>query len=105
MNTRQPTEQEIEKFWKWCGFTERGGFPVWPDGKTWPQRDVKLPAINLNNLFKYAVPRLPTGSLLWYGGNKGYGVCINNPHVESDNQDPALALFWAIYEVIQEVKP
>lgn len=94
---KQPTQEQIKEFWEWCGLTA-----VWNehDYLKADKPTIIAPGIDLNNLFKYAVPKLPAGSLLWYGGNKGYGCCINYPHIEFDNADPALALFWAIWEVI-----
>jgi hypothetical protein len=115
MDKEQPTQEQIKEFWEWCGFKQvenwkQKGFhyentikkPNWvaPDEPLIEYGISYLPRIDLNNLFKYAVPKLPAGSLLWYGNNKGYGVCINYPHIEIDNQNPALALFWVIWEVI-----
>lgn len=115
-SNKQPTQKQIKKFWEWCGFARlpegNRGYHYEQTVKTmnWlPPYETEiyasisfLPAIDLNNLFKYAVPKLSAGCLLWYGENKGYGAVINLPHRESESDDPALALFWAIWEVIKD---
>ena len=100
----EPTGAQIKEFWEWCSVPHKhiAGEGIahyrlndWYYGV--------LP-IDLNNLFKYAVPELEhalvrtdaaTGFLAeagkmgtWWHGDK----------------DPALALFWAIWEVIHADK-
>jgi hypothetical protein len=114
----KPTEEQVKKVWEWCGFwydtTKSTGLVMeigWrsPSGKVLGGCHVSyLPKIDLNNLFKYAVPKLNA-----YGFY--YATELSDEHrvwVEINGQiggvvkdkDPALALFWAIYKVIEEKK-
>ena len=99
----KPTEEEIKRVWQWCG--------LWYEQPYWMHKNCEegnccfygeyyqelLKSINLNNLFKYAVPKakLQLGQrglrrLLQEWGER---IILND--------DPALALFWAIYKVIE----
>jgi len=113
----KPTEEQVKQFWEWCGFQynqpihldvdEDHGLLVWgnksPDGLL---SEHSLP-IDLNNLFKYAVPFLissgydidlftedgyyfgrvrRTSALKWHISTVGY-------------LDPTSALFWALWQV------
>jgi hypothetical protein len=49
--SKEPTPEETEKFWEWCGFRLVGKSIT---------RSSDFPDIDLNNLFKYAVPKLLT---------------------------------------------
>lgn len=63
----EPTKEQIKKFWEY--------FDDW----------IEYPSIDLNNIFKYIVPKLKKeGDIL-----------------EAENSEPALALFWAIYRIIE----
>ncbi len=75
---------------------------VYPDSKKYEW----LPSFteSLDACFKWLVPKLPAGCLLWYGHNKGFGAVINFPHQEVDNDNPALALCLAIEKLIDGVK-
>ena len=111
-----PTKEQLAKFWEWCGWTYKLGkhiengaseLSVWihPSGN---DGTIYLcpPALNLNNLFKYAVPKLdniklvknvaPSGDVFWNG------TAEYIPYVKVvTHEDPALALFCAIWGVIQ----
>jgi hypothetical protein len=117
---KQPTKEQIKKFWEWCGFkpiTTAEKYPeistnrpddivAWnyPDGNG----DYHLPEIDLNNIFRYAVPKLLNGQCELYTsiGDKR-GSCLARvwfgfyEHKEAYNNDPALALFWVIWQVIE----
>ena len=121
----EPTEEQIKKFWEWCGWKriplgkhnfhyERGEKVMdWlaPDSD---RSSTRLPDIDLNNLFKYAVPKvLATGH--WLGmittqlsSGTQYTFVIyvekyrDKAEHEASDRDPALALFWAIYKVMEE---
>jgi len=116
-----PSESEIKEFWEWSGFKliHEPLTPIhraklqYPDGtkKQWNG----WPSIDLNNLFKYPVPKA-----IEYLQQKSSTICpplryseetalivlfqkwLNNPSTLLAN--PALALFWTIREVIQETK-
>ncbi len=103
---KEPTDDKIKKFWKWCGFkvilikesfatkehweiVASYGDVIW-DGFNLGS------SVDLNNLFEYVVPKeldyLPTYRFLfdrWLEKLEDY-------------PDPALALFWAIWEVKQD---
>jgi len=118
------TNEEIKKFWEWCGFTilkekewdlrrrARIGF-IYPNGG----RYTRLPSLDLNNLFKWAVPkvvrvhgigrkiqvRLISG---WGDSSGDYGVEIIGMGKRLSlafSQDPAIALFRAIQKVKEGV--
>ena len=110
----EPTEEQIKEFWEKLGVRSSGNLSFYqlPDDYT--------PKIDLNNLFKWAVPKLtqqgghPYSIKLvaqWGEFHKDYGVEITNPTLSGKkrialefNKNPALALFWAIYKVIKEVE-
>jgi hypothetical protein len=123
---KEPTQEEIKELWEWCGFVRvpchRDCVPHWhyPDGKVASLLD-GLPPIDLNNLFKYAVPKLQdegNNVELYAYEHKGYMATVYrdcfsqrgsdgfDPFLEQisqvKNDDPTLALFWAIWKVIHE---
>ena len=105
----QPTEEQVKKFWEWCGFRQN----LYQDtsGILYDTPDnlhcIGLPPIDLNNLFKYAVPKLHreqgqvtiesrfTGDVWEYHASFGCGSSGI-----SKAETPELALFWAIWKVI-----
>ena len=110
-----PTDAELKKFWEWCGFAYRESkctvmgkayFHPLDDGIGYSI----LPDLDLNNLFKYAVPKLDKFYSLTFGkvasSDKWAAeltVIINHEKticLEAGN-NPALALFWAIYKLIE----
>ena len=106
----EPTEAQIKEFWEKIGFEPHDFYDeTWstPDKKTW----VDLPPIDFNNLFKYAVPKLNKKDNDLYDirftfnrPNGGVTCDINREEdiTQAQGKDPALALFWAIWEVIHE---
>ena len=104
---KEPTEAQIKEFWEWCGFErlpegKKGfhfhnpyGLLIWkpPDATEWYHTQTHLPRIDLNNLFKYAVPKVEKDRLNDILVAWAYTVAYLK------EQDPALALFWAIWEV------
>ena len=116
----KPTDEQIREFWEWCGFkyshsARSKNFYTGALGRnvrfySYPDGDVgEIPPIDLNNLFKYAVPNVK-----WIQLSVGHaGLYIAQVRLYSDNKesfkkalcedkDPALALFWAIWEAINE---
>jgi len=109
----EPTQEQIEEFWEWCGFrfvddrlydsTLQEWQVHYPDGE-W-HHDYKKNIsnlIDLNNLFKYAVPKLNEYEISFVKNE----VCIffeydpTSPKCYvSTNKDTALALFWALWQV------
>ena len=112
----KPTREQLTQFWRWCGFedkwedTRRLYLVQWqyPDG----QKRAKLPAVSLNSLFKWAVPKVRalhgidmcTASVTddgWYVvlGRNVWGDIA--PRAEVEDEDLVSALFWAIWQVIE----
>ena len=98
----EPTDGEVKEFWELCGLSKRGGY-WWqsPDGKHHLTAN-NPPPINLNSLFKYAVPKLG----YWLISAERYSRVGAVAQYEGKtatffNEDPAIALFWAIYEVLK----
>ena len=113
---KEPTDEQIEWFWEQLG-CRVVSFPlflkesiivfdlVFPDGEEQRFNGSLLDSIDLNNLFKYAVPKLV---------GEGYSLSLETVLAEEpwywwivekgsrlykySGKDPALALFWAIYK-------
>lgn len=120
-NSRKPTQKELKEFWEWCGFRQDvDGLYILPDCKRWTDRSGAsinviqfLPKLDLNNLFKYAVPKLQDKGYmveLYSYEQKGYKVSIYHitgqvdiPVVITTNEESALALYQAIRQVMEEV--
>jgi hypothetical protein len=127
----KPAEEQLEKFWDWCGWTylpnqaDKQGRKIndacWLEpgqtkqvvknsGNMW---HFSVPKIDLNNLFKYAVPTIEKKGYhinihLYAGEIEGqWGKCA---WVEIKKDEKLMscfalaeledALFWAIWEVI-----
>lgn len=114
----EPTQEQQERFWEWCGWY------WWEDGQSYTygasevSRD--LPDIDLNNLFKYAVPKLYQFGLLECSFHRDIDMFGDNREILKEEKvsyrwrllleskilnlingcgdTPALALFWAIYQ-------
>ena len=109
----QPTKEQIKEFWEWCGFTLRCppekdayGRGIW----NYPEGTYGNLELDLNNLFKYAVPKLRDNyQYELIGWNEGQHKAIINKlqkgwaetYTTAIDKDPALALFWAIWEVME----
>ena len=123
----KPTEEQQEKLWKWCGWRRV------PEGKkafhyercqkvmNWyapdnQERSYKsLPPIDLNNLFKWAVPKwIKTfphsgGCQVAYRIETPLFVSLSKADSKNNlgnlDEEFALALFWAINNIFnKEVK-
>lgn len=107
----KPTDEQVKKFWEWCGWRDYyplGGRNGWSEPIT-NIYSLHLPPIDLNNLFKYAVPKFTMKyPLITFNTNdEDYSCCsINCCEKNCKNFSgwgtPALALFWAIWEVKNE---
>jgi len=100
MVMNKPTEEQVKEFWEWYGFKVSIGKLYWAPKQDEPAK--RLPTINLNSLFRYAVPKL--GKILIEKNCLVYTFSIvgagGNILAFNSNSDPALALFWSIWEVI-----
>ena len=110
MTDKQPTQERIKEFWEWCGVVEiirpttDENYHTYrfPDG----QLSGAYPDLDLNNLFKYAVTKLSAGGIIieflhyqnWYCQikNSSSKIITYSPNY---CEYPALALFWAIWEI------
>ena len=126
----EPTEKQIKEFWEWCGFRHNVPSPKLAKRKDIPHpgrflkeqwyihsgfADVKedycggRPPIDLNNLFKYAVPKVHNfETVTFYLATKGrWGCYFEGQHFKGSYIDytvggtSALALFWTIYKMIE----
>lgn len=99
----KPTKEQIKNFWEWCGFTnlvyEQG---VWEFRWFYiddERRRQELPPIDLNSLFQWAIPQLRKDTTQEELLNVLYGWISSSLYYEGDDNS-ALALFWAIYKLI-----
>ena len=111
---KEPTDEQLREFWEWCGLDieecgsgeklgELFGTDVidsyiivhYPDGGNGRY----LPATDLNNLFRWAVPKV----FERLSANAEKVAFINDAVCDSIANECTitLALFWAIWEVIQ----
>jgi len=104
-----PTDKQIKKFWRWCGFKCIGIDEMGTFGQ-FPSHGLRLDLhLDLNNLFLYAVPKLHWISI--EGGVSSYtartdglmadGAYAKTGSTQVNQKDPVLALFWAIWQVIE----
>ncbi len=116
----KPTKEQIREFWEQCGLRyECYDSPASPNmGGAWVDANGKfanfdepseMPPIDLNNLFKYAVPKLPSNMPVMFSYFMGEAEAIFPAYFPDEedlmseplsvkDSDPALALFWAIYK-------
>ncbi len=126
MEDKELTQEQVKMLWEWCGFKQleagRGGYhfrstkKIWnwlPPGETERHKSIPfLPPVDLNNLFKYAVPKLERVKLYHVAHYLDYRAEVQLADDAGDiisganrlNPDPALALFWAIWQIIKEIK-
>ena len=124
----KPTEEQIKEFWEWCGLVHIDNpisneaanaceammidRPVngWynPDYQKGTSKLISLrdaPIIDLNNLFAYALQKLGDGLqqiILQPDISEWYcGLTPSDKLYEAGNKDPALTLFWEIWEVLK----
>lgn len=72
MGSERLSSDQIKELWLWCGFRdsyeEQGGRKGWVDPITNEYYGTELPPLDLNNLFKYAIPKL-------HERNIGFVIC------------------------------
>ncbi len=130
-----PTDEQVKEFWELCGFSSFPSqeqryisYPSHSLHSRYKTRDVleyvpvtkwtypggrslsSLPPIDLNNLFKYAVPKDAEVRLrpAKNTSNKRYCCLIldESPwEVDAFGETDELALFWVIYNTIKSEKP
>jgi len=108
----QPSQSEIRESWERCGFTftpfapqfdEPGKLKVYfvhePSGELTrldDDPDTNLPFIDLNNLFRYAVPKLSSYQIRTILSDWIEEIVLLD---KFDDKECALALFWALWQV------
>lgn len=118
----EPTQEQIKEFWEGCGL--HIAEQTWvddhyePDGQWYDANGhlytgdylYGIPVLDLNNLFRYAVPKLIDryGGILFVLPQSDFPSwdckILNTPNDEATfgyGKDPALALFWSIRQVLQ----
>ena len=113
MKNDKPTQEELERFWNWCGFIvtpyeywDGADKHIYPNDYQYPNKHWgKQPLLTLDNLFKYAVPRFDAYGIYKakHTTGKHVGWASLNDCISEvvEHEDPALALFWAMQEVIE----
>ncbi len=112
----KPTKEQMKEFGKGCGLTflrDKDGTLTWYDSEE-NFVDFGYPDIDLNNLFKYAVPKVdyarldmifppyPKGLGDWSALYAWRATTKQGKNIaDICDQDPTLALFWAIWSVIK----
>ncbi len=97
MKQEQPTQAQLQELWEWCGFKIRGeteGEKLWyaPDGIVF---NCGAPPLDLNNLFKYAIPKLKSEFPNWKSVLLDWLNCLTG-----DYEKDVPTLFWLIWGVI-----
>ncbi len=100
------TDKEIKEFWERCGFTRYKRYTSpklgWraPDGINFPEE----PPIDLNNLFKYAVPKDYQQIIFQPDGYCGITVddkLYEGKRARAEGELPGISLFRALQEVLK----
>lgn len=104
----KPTQEELKKFWEWCGFRldDGGDFKWWykPEGDHLPLGEE--PALDLNNLFQNAVPKAIDRIMIEQDGcssDVAYAVLFKRwlAELELDMQHPDLTLYKVLRQVME----
>ena len=116
MKQKQPTQEQIKEFWEWCGWKPcRIHAPMSPEKDGWEnplpitsfdKYLARLPDLDLNNLFKYAVP-LAIDKIMSKQGcssDLAYAVLFKKwlQKLELDIPNHEGTLFWVIWEIIKK---
>jgi len=95
------TDREIREGWEWCGVRPEKDFSELPGYV------LRYPKLDLNNLFKYAVPKLERTREITVSLHRCHGSvwgCLIETHFgevsHGTGKTPAIALFKAIQQVI-----
>ena len=102
----EPTKEQIKWLWEQCGLQADKLPCLIIDCEK--ERSHALckdchalyPDIGLNSLFKYAVPKLD--GYIMFASDDGVRVIASSDcmNYEAINENPALALFWAIFQCL-----
>lgn len=105
---KETSKEQIKEFWEWCGVKPEEKLVYDIDGTPYIDHNW-LPPIDLNNLFKWAVPKLIKSGIrisLRVNDSKDGGSWVEifndrsqNVYYDCRDKDPAQALYQAIQEV------
>ncbi len=102
----KPTDKQKQEFWELCGLTYTEDDTTFTEWRTASGELVccghtnKCLPIDLNNLFKYAVPKLDKLTLEWDSFAKDMWWARADGEYDAISKDPADGLFWAIYKAL-----
>ncbi len=94
-----PTEEQIKELWERCGVD----FYV-NDNRYWartPSGGAVELKVDLNNLFSIAVPKTSLQEIYIQPVDEGWQVDVEAGEYWAVAETPALALFWALREVLR----
>lgn len=123
----KPTKEQKKIFWEWGGFSTAIkqarhlvndsliGFPqyeytnevvvVYPDG-LWSFDGNDYPSIDIKSIFKWIMPKLKMYELNRYNNGELHTAWVSLSEdggwQAATSEDPALALFWAVYKIIEK---
>lgn len=115
----EPTKEQVREFWECCGFQQlpvgnkNYHFEATVKTMDWQSPDGTslmpyLPRIDLNSLFKYAVPKLENPLIVLHLQEEAWLCQVYHAEEEGKpykvgvigDKDLTLSLFWAIYSVL-----
>ena len=111
---KEPTQEQIKKFWEWCGFRQLQWAKIgWHYEQTkkvmnWTHDLLEygsldfLPRIDLDNLFKYAVPQRSAFQIRTILMDWVEEILLLD---KFDDKECALALFWVLDKVRNDKMP
>jgi len=101
----EPTQEQIKEFWERCGWEiqtreikDASGQVCHPISSWFGGVETASPDIDLNSLFKYAVPKAREDLFEDAFIRKMWGWM----ELVLDGDDPALALLWSLWQVKEE---
>lgn len=125
--SKESTQKQLEKFWEKCGFKHNVPFPELSERQDIPNPERflveqwyiagiycgKIPDLTIDNLFKYAVPKLGLVTVSIYPDKWIEGPTRWCVELKSNSNKFSmfkrvsrirleLALFWAIWEVLKQ---
>ena len=109
----EPTKEQQRWLWEQCGYVGKLESIQPVEGQREGRFVYVSPPVNLNNLLKFAVPKLQPEVIKLVPVNDGvtsyadkWGCILipkgwgNHISVISDSPDPAVALWWALFKAL-----
>jgi len=117
MTSQTPTDEQVIEFWEWAGFKKElcnnknlPQFYFIPNCESmYYNRDSKLsvlPDITLGNLFQWGIPKKWFVEIRHSPNLKitSVKITVEDQHTYYHDTNPALALFWALWETKETIK-